>query len=502
VLRRLQSMRTLFEPAARSLIYLLVGAAIIKMSVLLINGPSFDHDSADYIAYADAILNHGKAFAPVAWGAEAHPPFIFRFPGYPLILAGAKLVSPVHYTFVVVSFQSVLTGAAIFLIFKVTERLLQSRSAALLVVVLYIFSESMVWDNSIMSDSVYASLFNIVVFGLLGHLFGCWRLTLGRSGGLAALWGYSVLTRDSGLYFTVLPILLTIAIGLHREDRYALSMGHFLVFALVTGGMVGAYIMLNRYRTGEAFFSITGLENWLQPAFDMAQYGYAQPFTGDDLVSRAVRDTMTGFGFHEQRKFLQALLDRCQCTPTQEQSLVFEKYLWAIWHYPIAYLRVIFVNFRGLDSLIADPVATINQLLWLGTPVRSAHYSTRILPDPSFENVMMLVRNFSGTTFIQLLVATISKIISTIAFSLVVFGIPVVILSEWRASKAVNDRLAVTSFLWLVFMSVALAFSMVHMEWRLALPVLPAALVCAAYMLQRLRAGLDSRASRHSESVS
>jgi hypothetical protein len=211
-----QSMGAGFEPTPRSVLYLLLGVAIIKISVLLINGPSIDSNSNEYIRYADAILDHGRAFAPFAWGAEAAPLFVFRLPGYPLILAGAKFVFPAHYAFVVVIFQCVLNGIAIYLIFRVSERLFQSSGPAFLVAVLYIFSESMVWDNSIMPDSIYGSLFNIVVFGLLGHLLGCWRLSLGRSAGLAALWGYSILTRDSGLYFTPIPIMLTIAIAIRR----------------------------------------------------------------------------------------------------------------------------------------------------------------------------------------------------------------------------------------------------------------------------------------------
>jgi hypothetical protein len=265
--------------------------------------------------------------------------------------------------------------------------------------------------------------------------------------------------------------------------------GHFIVFALVVGGMMGMYVMLNLYRTGEAVFSITGLANWLHPVFDMAKYGYAQPFTGDDLVSHTVRETMTNYELGP------ALHDRCQCTPTQQQSLVFAKYLWTIRHYPIAYMRVIFVNFRRLDLLIADPGATVNLFVKLGTPFgRSIDYSRQIVPeDPSLRNVMMLVHNFSVTTFILLFVATISRAISTIALSLLVLGIPIVILWEWRAKTPFNDSLAVTSFLWLVFMSVSLAFSMVHIEMRHALPVLPAALVCVVYTLQWLRAGFYHR---------
>jgi hypothetical protein len=464
--------------------YLLLGAAIVKISVLLINGPSIHGDSGIYVAYADAILDHGRAFAPVVWGAEAIPAFIFRFPGYPLILAGAKLVAPTHYAFVTVIFQCFLNGAATYLIFRVTERLLQSSGAALLVTVLYIFSASMLWDNSILSDSIYGSLFNIVIFGLLGHLIGCWRLTLGSTVVLAALWGYSIWTRDSGLYFTVFPIMLAIAIAARSEGRFVHRIGHFLVFAVVTSAMTGVYVMLNRYRTGEAFFSITGLENWLHPVFDIARYGYAQPFMGDDLVSRTVRETITGYEFGAQKQFLRTLHERCQCTPTQEQSLVFGKYLSAIWYNPIAYVRVILGNFNHLVSLIADPVETINQFVQLGTPIG------RIVPGLSLRNVTMLAHHFSLTTFILMLLVAISTITSTVAFSLFVIGVPLLVLREWRARKPIDDTLAVTSFLWLAFMSVSLAFCMVHFEARYALPVLPAAAVGVVYMLQRLNAGL------------
>jgi hypothetical protein len=476
-------------PAPRSMLYLLLGAAILKISLLLINGPSiYIFNSYQYIAYADAIVDHGRAFAPLDWGTEAVPPFVFRLPGYPLILAGAKLVSPTHYAFIAVIFQCVLSLTATYLIFRVSERLFQSSRAALWVAVLYIFSESILWDNSIMSDSIYASLFNIVIFGLIGHLIGCWRLTLAGGAGLAVLWGYSILTRDSGLYFTVFPIMLTIAIAIRSEDNFVFRIGHFLVFVLVTGGMLGAYVMLNRYRTGEAVFGITGLENWLRPVFDMARYRYAQPFTGDDLVSSTVRDTklhdVTNYSFGAQLNFIRTLHDRCQCTPTQEQSLLFAKYLWAICHYPIAYLRVILRNLNYLDSLIADPVATINQFIILRTLGQTVPYSWHIVLDPTLSNVTKLAHNFSMTTFILLFVATIVKTVSTIALLLPVFGIPIILLSEWRAGKPMHDDLAVTSFLWLVFLTVSLAFSMVHIEPRHALPVLPAALVCLVYTLQ------------------
>ena len=469
-----------FQPARKPLFYLLGLSAIVKISVLLLSGPSFHPDSDGYNAYADAILDRGRAFAPIVWGAEAIPLFIFRFPGYPLVLAGAKLVSGGHYAFVTVILQCIFTGVAVYLIYRVVERLFLSSRAALLVVAFYIFSESMLYDNSILSDSIYASLFNIVLFGLVGHLIGCWRLPLGRTAGLAALWGCSILVRDNGLYFTFLPIILTIAIAVRSEGPYLHRIGHFLIFVLVTSGIIGGYIALNWHRTGEAFFSITGLENWLHPVFDMARHGYAQPFGSEDLVSSIVRETMPDYGFEAQVQLLRKLHEDCQCTPTQVQSVVFAKYLSAVTAHPIAYLRVIWGNFSRLGSVIADPVWTVNEFIQQGTPLG------RIFPGLSTKSIVALVQDFSLPRLLLMLLMTISTVLSTAAFWLFIFGIPAMVASEWFGGKRTNDRLALMSFFWLAFMSVAIAFSMVRFEMRYALPVIPAALVGVMYILQRL----------------
>jgi hypothetical protein len=474
------------QPPHEPVFYLLLSAAIVKISVLVINGPSVHPDSDAYVTYADAILDYGRAFALVDWGAEADPRFIFRLPGYPLILAGAKLVSPANYGCVVVIFQCVLNSVAVYLIFKVTERLFQSSGAALLVAAIYIFSESILLDNSILSDSIYCSLFNIVIFGLLGHLMGCWRLSLSGSAGLAALWGYSVLTRDAGLYFTVFPIILTIAIAVCGEDVFIRRrLGHFIIFALVTSAIVAMYVMLNRYRTGEIFFSIAGLKNWLHPISDMARHGYAQPFIGDDLVSVAAQETLRGdYGYEAQIRLVRRLHELCQCTPTQEQSLLFTKYLLVICNNPTAYLRVILTNFSSLQSIVADPVWTINSFIQLGTPIG------RVVPGLSLKNIAMLVQDFSLTKFALLVLAAISTTVSAIAFWLFIFGIPMRVICEWRTGKRMNDTLAVTSFLWLLFVSLATSYSLVHVEPRYVLPALPAALVGVVYTLQWLRGAL------------
>jgi hypothetical protein len=281
----------------------------------------------------------------------------------------------------------------------------------------------------------------------------------------------------------VFHIILTIAIAVCSEDVFIRRrLGHFIIFALVTSAIVAMYIMLNRYRTGEIFFSIVGLKNWLHPISDMARHGYAQPFIGDDLVSVAAQETLRGdYGYEAQIRLVRRLRELCQCTPTQEQSLLFTKYLLVICNNPTAYLRVILTNFSSLQSIVADPVWTINSFIQLGTPIG------RVVPGLSLKNIAMLVQDFSLTKFALLVLAAISTAVSAIAFWLFIFGIPMRVICEWRTGKRMNDTLAVTSFLWLLFVSLATSYSLVHVEPRYVLPALPAALVGVVYTLQWLR---------------
>lgn len=471
------------RPASNAvLLWLMAGVALTKLAILVIVGPSVSPDTAGYVAFSDAILD-GTAFAPVGWGADATPIVIFRTAGYPLILAAAKLITPAFWAPLVVILQGALNIAAMVLIFRVAERLFATSSWAVLATLLYAYSQSLLWDNSLLIDSIYGSLFNIVIFALLGSLLECWRLSRIKIAGLAVLWGYSLWTRDNGLYFTYLPALLLLFIRPTERGFGCRRLAHPIAFLAVVAAMVGAYELLNLYRTGEAFFSITGLLNFLRPLFDMLQYGYADPFTGDDLIARTVRETMITYDFPAQVRFIATLHERCLCTPTQLQSLLVAKYITGVLYHPLAYLRLIIRNFDYFDlaSALADPVCTINQFVQLGTPL-----GTRVIPGLSIRHLVALWRQFSVSMMALMILAGITKLISGLVFTLFMFGIPRLWLREWRHGTPITPALWAVGFLWFAFIGVTLAYSLVHFEARHALPVFPAAQMGIVYMLWRL----------------
>jgi hypothetical protein len=473
---------TAAAPSYRLLFLGLAIIAVAKLVILVANGPSLLPDSDVYIVYADAILDHARGFAPVEWGAEAVPIFIFRPAGYPLVLAGAKLISPASYAVVVVIVQGVVNCIAIGLMFVVATRLLRSSRAALLAVLLYAASSSALWDNAILSDSLYASLWNIVVFALLGHLLGCWRLSLGQTLGLGILWGFSLWLRDVGIYFTLLPVLLFLLIAVRERDRRLAAFARPFLFLAVVTGMAGSAVLLNYHRTGEPFFSITGLGNWLRPVFDMAQDGYAQPFADDELVSSTVHETMTDYTFASQLAFLDELNKRCRCTPTQMQSLVFAEYLSAVEHHPVAYARVVARNFNyfALGELVADPVATIDQFFELGTSKPEWR-----IPGLSLRNLAALRRHFSLTMLLLMLLSAVAEIVSAIVFTAYLFGTPYFLVRAIHRQQALTGEWVAVAFLWFSFVGVSLAFALVHYEARHALPLFPAAAIGIVYVALR-----------------
>lgn len=471
--------------------FLLIGLGLFKLAILAIVGPSTAPDTAGYIAFCDAILD-GTAFAPVAWGAEATPITVFRTSGYPLILAIAKLITPAQWAALVVVFQGALSITAVILIFRVAERLLAAPGWAVLATLLYGLSQSLLWDNSLLSDSIYSSLFNIVIFALLGGTLGCWRLSWIKVSGLALLWGYSLWTRDNGLYFTFLPVVLLFFIWSTETDRNRSRVVPPIVFLSIVAAMIAIYATFNFYRTGEAFFSITGVQNYLRPLFEMRLRGYGDPFTGDDLIARTVRETMTHYGFESQLPFLVELHRRCHCTPTELQSMALGKLIAEVSQHPIAYSRVVIRNFDYFDlaSSVADPVFAINQFFQLGTPL-----GTRVIPGLSIRHLVALWHHFSASMLVLMIFAGIAKLVSGVVFTLFIVGVPVLFLQRWSVKRPIGHEMSAIGFLWFSFVTVALAFSLIHFEPRHALPVLPAALIGIVYMLSyvvRLRRG-DAR---------
>jgi hypothetical protein len=462
----------------RAIAYFLGGVTTIKLAMLLLVGPVIWPDTGGYISFADALL-HGQVFDHVGFASgPAAPILVFRLAGYPIILAAIKLISLPYYGQITVVLQILINTLTMVIMVRVLAGLSFTTPQIVFAIGLYAFSDSLLFDNSLLSDSIYSSFFNIVIFVLLGHLVAGSRLTLVGASALGLLWGFSTWMRDSGIYLTYLPVGLLIAIALRAPASNLRRFGHLFTFIIVIFAMTGAYSGFNKYRTGEFFFSITGVENWLHPVFDMAKYGYADPFNEDDLVSQTVREGIPNYEYPAQLALVEKLHQRCGCTPRQLQSLLFQKYLTTVTHHPIGYIGVVWRNFHffGLVGLLADPIATINQFFEFATSLPH-----KFAPGLSIRNLLDLRQQFSVVTLLLMLLNALSTAVATVLFSLFLFGIPFMMVCALRRRAPIPLSLAIVGFLWFAFASVSIAFSLVHYEARYALPVLPAGCIGIVY---------------------
>jgi hypothetical protein len=193
---------------------------------------------------------------------------------------------------------------------------------------------------------------------------------------------------------------------------------------------------------------------------------------------------MTANDYPAQMRFIAVLDERCRCTPTQLQSMVAAKFVAEAAHHPLAYLRVIVRNFDYFDlaSDLTDPINTINDFIQEGTPV-----AARVIPGLSIRH-LVLAGHYSLGMVVLMIVAGITKLTSAVLFTLFVFGIPFLWLRGWRRAGSIAAELWTVGFLWFAFVSVTLAFSLIHFEARHALPVFPAAQLGMVYVLAAITA--------------
>jgi len=90
----------------------------------------------------------------------------------------------------------------------------------------------------------------------------------------------------------------------------------------------------------------------------------------------------------------------------------------------------------------------------------------------------------------------LSTAVAAILFSLFVFGIPYLVVRAWRRHEPIPPALAIVAFLWFTFLSVSVAFSLVHYEARHALPILPAGCTGIVYAFSAARRWLGAPTDR------
>jgi len=451
---------------------LLFLAALVKFGLLLRYGALPSDDSGAYLALAHALQTDPAIWSSVpGWHTQALPLYAFRPYGYPALIALTQILAGSKFGVLLVAVQiacSLLVGS---MLFDVCRQMAPgSRWIAGAAVGFYFTSVTLLWDQSIMSDSLFASLFNIVLLTLAA---GRVRRLITLSA-LGVAWAAAVLLRDVGLYLTVIPLVFLFMLPRLRRWQCIAS------FLLPVIAVTGLYASWNHARTGTAFLSITGVANYLRPGFDLTIMGLATPFDGEDPLSRIVQQHPDEYVFPDQLKLLQQIHDGLDLqTPLALQALELANYRAMVARFPVQYARYVMGQLTppNLGALLFDPVSSLNDYVQLGLPPYQ-----RIIPGTGWKSVRELWRAGDVGGLALALISLVALIAATLAWSATVLGVALLAASAWRSATIWRALALFASFL-----AVVGFYALVHSDSRLRLPSIPAGLVAASTVADRFR---------------
>jgi len=449
--------------------------APVKLILLLTLGTSEFPDTAGYVGLADGIRHASDWWRDGGWSDGYAPPRLLRPYGYPLLVAGAQMLSPQGYQLVLAALQSAASVAVLALLGWFARRLIAPSSLRFCLLALCASSGFILFDLAVLPDSLYSSLFVTVFLVLAAQMLDLLPPRLGLTLLLGSVWALSITLRDVGLLHSFLPLVGVMVIGYCRRLGLARTLAHAAAFALPVAAMAAAVVQWNLFRTGHAFFSITGGINWLWPSINMADRGLADPFACADLVCRTAKSLGPGKGMEGAFAIADSLWANFRLNPVEFGQLTFAHFRGAVQAHPLAFVSSMLGNlqFGHLSELVFSPLANANELSRLhATP------GQRLLP--AIREMGQAVRHGALWQAPGFLLLALMSAASSAALLVTIVATPVSAIRKLRR----GDRQALVAlYFWTVAAVFIASYCLVHMEMRHALPTVPLLLLAFGWTI-------------------
>jgi len=440
----------------RRLGLLLAVVLALKLALLAAVGPAAFPDSTLYIQLGQEILDDPAWADDGGFASGNAPPRLLRPYGYPLLVALAKRVAGDHFGQLLAGLQTLVSVGVL----------------AAAVVILSALSGFVLFDQALLTDSLYASLFIAVFVVLAAQMCGMFALRPAVAALLGTAWALSLTLRDVGLYHTVLPLAGLVVAGRRQRvsgRRLTADLGLFL---LPVAAVVVLVVGWNWHRTGHAFFSITGGMNWLWPSVNLADRGLADPFACADVVCREAQ-VHGGRGMERVAAIAGALGHDYHLDPLQFGAVTFRHFLGVLTAHPFAFAASVAgnVQFAGLADLVFNPLANLNEFCRLHSAI-----GHRLIP--GLRELVRALREGDLATLPWIVVSGLPNLLSIGGLALFSAGAPLAARRRWATNR---DEATAILFLWagsLVFVG---SYAVVHMEMRHALPIVPLLLLATGW---------------------
>jgi hypothetical protein len=448
----------------------LVLLVAVKLVLLGAFGPTWEPDWLSYSRFADIILHERAWLTDAGLTQSAVPLTLFRSMGYPLIVAAFRGVlgtGPVHL-YGLVAAQIALSLLATCLLWRLAAVMLGSRRLALAVAFGHATGIGILYDQSLLSDSFYASLF---VLGwsvpLIGLLEGR-RPTVGGLAMLGVAMAYSCLLRGTGAPFLAL-ILPPVLLWAWRHRAPAVV----AVFMLPVVMTIGTVMAWNHMRTG-AWTMTTGAQFvMIQPLVKAAARGNAM-FDGESAIDQVARAHLREYEYGEVMEIVDALFYERQIDALTSARLHKAAYLDAWIRHPRAMVANALANFD--ESVVFQFFNPFDNAFVYSRQVTG----TRVFPGTS--KAWGRARQGDAGMIALLPFVVVARIASYVALAVLVVGGPLLLWRRWRRWSGPE---AAALWLWAVYFGYTVSLCALHMVARFMPAVAGAGLLVAVLFSER-----------------
>lgn len=453
----------------------LLSLAACKLGLLVAFGPTWETDWGGYSDFADIILHDPNWITDSGLHDVARPLTLFRSIGYPLVVAAFRgvLGNGDTHLYAIIVFQIMASLAATAMVWRVARRLLSSRRWAMVAAAGHATAVTMLYDQSLLSDSLYASVFvlcwSVPMLGFLNQR----RLNVMTMAGLGMLYGYSCLLRGTGTLFLVLvlPVVVAWAWVSCRHWGRVLAVA---AFSVPVGLCVGGDMAWNHARTGHWIMTTGGQQVLVQPLMKAAARGH-DVFDGDTPIDVLAKRHLRTYEFSEVKYIVAGLFSEYGIDSIASADLHKKVFLRAWAHHPFAMLENTINNFE--ESIIFQ----------LFNPMDNAAFYFKLVTGKEiFKRTKDSISEIKNGNIAQLPILLMRSIFRIISYSslltLIVGG---TILSVRAFQRRLSHDQTAIFWLCVIFFAYTLVLCAIHMVTRFMPAVAPAGMIAVLYFVQR-----------------
>jgi hypothetical protein len=477
----------------RSLFFLLAFAALLRVVTLGVWGPIYQPDSHGFAHIADTLLQDAVWLHDGGLRSGFRAATTFRVLGYPILLAGLKLVFGSAFDIATVVLQSVVSVLAAAVLFRLALAFgLASEAAALAA---FGYSSSILWlfDMNILVDSLFANaMFIAAAMPSLALLRGR-APTIAVLAGAGLLLAFATLLRETGVYFAPVWAIGVLVAVLSAGRPWKAAVLAAALILLPTFVTASAYREWNRYRTGFAFLTTAAQATmWFGPIEVAKKQGVA-PFAADPRVAGAIQaalDANAETPMQGARAVNLYLYERHGLLSPQIADLAFLAYRQAALAAPVDLMLSRLRRFKPVNALL------LTNLTY--APERIIEYSQASYDVPGLSAHLRALRDGRIEIWrIALVVLEVGqRTVSASIFAAFLLGTPWLAYRAFRSRNVNLVRLGVLAWFWLCWGALNGAYLLASFEERYAIATLPLAAVGGLFVLsrrfQRLRAAKNA----------